>query len=112
MTRLAELSPRWLINEPGRQLFIFLCPHCRKRWLSCKNFVMDVGEQIELFAQALKVDADEVCSGTHTTCVPMRADVCWTMSKADSFETISVTPSINASPSGDWHGFITEGQIR
>lgn len=109
--RLAELEPRWLINEPDRKLFIFMCPHCRKRWLSCKNFVLSVGDQIELFAKALKTDADEVCSGKHTTVVPMKDAVCWKIEHHESWDTLSVTPSIDASPSGDWHGFITNGAI-
>lgn len=110
--RLVDLQPRWLINEPGRKLFIFWCPHCRKRWLSCKSFTMSVGDQIELFALAMKTDVDEVCSGTHTTVVPMKESVCWTFDKPDSWETISVSPSIDASPSGDWHGSITNGEIK
>jgi hypothetical protein len=28
-----------------------------------------------------------------------------------SFETMTVTPSLDGSPAGNWHGFITDGQI-
>lgn len=102
--RLADLQPRWLINEPERKLFIFVCPHCRKRWLSCKNFVMKIGDQIELFEKALREEEMDVV-------VPMTAEVSWALENPESWDTISVSPSIDASPSGDWHGHIKAGQV-
>ena len=30
----------------------------------------------------------------------------------DTFETLTLTPSIDASKSGHWHGFITQGEIK
>lgn len=36
----------------------------------------------------------------------------WTVASGDSFENLSLTPSIDASSSGHWHGLITEGEIR
>jgi hypothetical protein len=32
--------------------------------------------------------------------------------EGDSFETLTLTPSIDASHFGHWHGFITAGEIR
>jgi len=43
--------------------------------------------------------------------VPMKSDACWTMS-SNTFDAMTVTPSIDASASGHWHGFITNGEIR
>lgn len=102
--RLAELQPRWLVNEPDRKLFIFLCPHCRKRWLSCKNFAFPVHEQIELFERALRDEEMDVV-------VPMNDATCWKLERSESWDTLSVSPSIDASPSGDWHGHIKNGAI-
>lgn len=102
--RLTELRPRWLVNEPGRKLFIFLCPHCRNRWLSCKTFALDVGKQLELFAAAVKTEEIK-------TVVPMRQEVCWKLTGEASWDTITVSPSIDASPSGDWHGHIKHGGV-
>lgn len=105
--RLSELEPRWLINEPGRQLFVFRCPGpcCkeRRRWLSCKNFRMKLSEQIDLF-EAAGLEGSKVV-------VPMKADVCWKITRAESWDTLTVSPSIDASPSGDWHGHIKNGGI-
>jgi hypothetical protein len=43
--------------------------------------------------------------------VPCRDDMAWVISSQD-FATMSVTPSLDASASGHWHGFITNGEIR
>ena len=35
----------------------------------------------------------------------------WAITGGDIFENISLSPSINASSSGHWHGFVTNGAI-
>lgn len=103
--RLVDLKPRWIHEH----VFIFMCPHCvqTKReflnWLSCKTIQMDETEQMDLFVVAMK---DE----EHKTCVGTRKDVAWALTSKD-FETMSVSPSIDHSPSGNWHGFIQGGNI-
>lgn len=98
--RLTELEPRWIHEN----VFIFLCPHCQKCWLSCKNVQMKIGEQFKHFHAAMEGDPRNIM-------VPMNEGHAWTISGKD-FETMTVTPSIDASPSGDWHGHITNGEIR
>jgi hypothetical protein len=54
--------------------------------------------------------------------VPANPDFAWTVTAWDItdayipedevFGSVSVTPSIDASLSGHWHGFITNGEIR
>lgn len=100
--RLTDLDPRWLSPD----VFIFLCPHCRKRWLSCKRVAMPVREQFELFRIARERDGFP-----NLVMVPMRAECAWNFD-GNNFEAMTVTPSIDASPSGDWHGFITNGEVR
>jgi len=39
-----------------------------------------------------------------------KEECAWTMSSQD-FLTMSITPSIDASASGHWHGYITNGNI-
>jgi hypothetical protein len=97
--RLVELKPRWIHEN----VFIFLCPHCQQRWLSCKNAPMKTGDQMELFIEAMK---DEEID----TVVPSKPDMAWAISGRE-FETMTVSPSIDASPSGDWHGHIKDGGI-
>lgn len=100
--KLSELEPRWLSDN----VFVFRCPHCRNTWLSCKNAVISTGDQIDMF-QAADLDP----TGPRYAVVPMRQDVIWQWDSRD-FATMSVTPSIDASASGHWHGHITQGQIR
>lgn len=100
--RLSELEPFWVHDN----VFVFRCPHCRGTWLSCKNIAMPTGDQIDLF-RAAGLDP----TGPKHAVVPMKADVAWLISGKD-FETMTVTPSLDASAAGHWHGFITNGEIR
>jgi hypothetical protein len=43
--------------------------------------------------------------------VGCKEDVSWNFPSGVDFNTISVTPSIDASAAGHWHGHITNGEI-
>lgn len=100
--KLLDLEPRWIHES----VFVFLCPHCvvkgikPPRLLSCKLVKMSMHDQMELFRNCLY----------EWTVVPMQEDTCWKVDTRD-FGTMTVSPSINANPSGDWHGNITKGSI-
>lgn len=96
--RLAELEPRWIHEH----MFVFRCPHCRKAWLTCKNVSMGNREQRQIIEAAFGEDDYLVCASVDS--------VAWTISGKD-FNTMTVQPSIDASRSGCWHGFITNGEI-
>jgi len=98
--KLIELQPEWLI--PGK-VFIFMSPSGHKDWLLCKNIPMSMKEQFALFQ-------DEYLRYKGRTVVPMKEDVCWNIE--GNFEDLTVTPSIDASASGNWHGWITKGEIK
>jgi hypothetical protein len=99
--RLTELSPQWL--DEAQTLFVFLCPHCRVEYLSCKNVVMLAKEQRLLFEKAFGPDENLMVVGSEPDCA-------WQMSSKD-FENMSITPLLDASKSGHWHGHITNGEI-
>lgn len=105
--KLLDLEPQWLV--PGK-VFIFRSPSGKGDWILCKNIPMTIHEQINLVAN-FTGDGDAFAYRDRP-CVPMREGTCWTFDNADSFETISVTPSIDASASGNWHGFIKNGAIQ
>lgn len=98
--KLMDLEPRWL----SANVFAFRCPHCQKVWLTCKNVVMSNGEQMEL-AQAANLEP----TGPRYGSVLMDEACAWAWTTAD-FATMSITPSIDASKSGHWHGHITNGE--
>ena len=109
--RLTELDPRWLHRDGVRQGFVFRCPHCQNIYLSCfivpQQCVMGRDEddgQYGLFRTVLPE------SDTHEI-VPCRANFSWQMTGSD-FGDMTIAPSIDASPAGHWHGWITAGQIR
>lgn len=72
--------------------------------LTCKNIAMRSQDQFDLFEKAFGEDWNQ-------NVVPMNEGCAWAINGQD-FATISVTPSIDASASGHWHGYITNGEIR
>lgn len=112
--RLTELDPKWLdINGP-RVGLVFKCPHCQKCYLSCFFIPTEhiAGDdyhdsQYGLFKRVLPEDQ------VHET-VPCRRGFAWAAQPPvdqATFENLSVTPSLDASASGHWHGFITNGEV-
>jgi hypothetical protein len=84
-----------------KTVFVF-----RGVWISCKSVAMKISDQFEIFASAGIENDVRPRYGV----VPMREDCAWGISGID-FETISVTPSIDASAAGHWHGFIANGEV-
>jgi hypothetical protein len=111
--RLLDLAPRWIEYQGRKVGMLLLCPHCqaqgKKQWLSCffeKFEVLNGGNEPNQYAFFEKTidpgdDVDEV--------VPCDKTAKWTRT-SDDFATMSVTPSLDASASGHWHGSITNGQ--
>lgn len=94
--KLTDLEPRWLTPD----VFIFRSPVGHGNWLSCPRIRMNHREQWDLFEQEMK---DQVVVGWKEDCM-------WKYEGSD-FNQMTVTPSIDASASGNWHGFITNGLI-
>lgn len=106
--RLTELEPRWIHHN----VFVFLCPHCRKDLLVVKNVPMSEQDQYDLFEK-------EFGPAWNTFVVPAKPDFSWSISGttpnrpgASFMDDCTVTPSVDASNSGHWHGCITNGEIR
>ena len=98
--RLTELSPRWLSDN----VFAFLCPHCRKMWLTVKNVVISDADQWNL--AVAHFGEDEM-----SNVVLAEVGCAWKFPSHGDFATMTVTPSLDASKSGHWHGFFTNGAI-
>lgn len=106
--RLTDLEPRWIHGN----VFAFLCPHCQKVFLTCCNVPMDQKEQFALYEKEFGEDWNLIV-------VPCRPGASWSISgsvptaiDAAFITDLTVSPSIDASASGHWHGFITNGEIR
>lgn len=103
--RLSDLNPRWFTlagwASPSRFAIglTFQCPHCASERLGV------------LFDRP--VDPDGI--GPTTTYDPALYATAnhmhvWKRS-GDTFETLTLTPSIDGSGAGHWHGFITNGDV-
>lgn len=107
--RLVDLMPRWI--HPN--VFTFLCPHCRQIFLTCKNIVMPTWEQREIFwREVLGWDGRDSTEPHHKVeYVGCKPEMAWNFESGAAFKTMTVTPSLDASASGHWHGHLTAGEI-
>ena len=94
--KLLELNPRWFNLEDGGQRvgLTFDCPHCRHVRLGV------------IFHHAGREAMEDAYIHAHDD-----AKFIWTES-GDDFGSVTITPSIDASHAGHWHGFIMNGEIK
>lgn len=129
--KLIDLNPRWFA-EPGRvgQGVVFLCPCCINRPIlvgRAPSTTNPAGPTKVELAIAFSNPIDDgavfpikkqkalwdvliynVGDVNHPAIVP--PGVHWKR-EGDTFETLSISPSVDASASGHWHGFVTAGKI-
>lgn len=107
--RLTELDPRWLKANGAVVGLTFFCPCCQKDRLTCFTVLTPFREQVKLMHAALG-STPEDDHDWPVDWVPSKAEATWTLSNTDDFGTLTVHPSIDASASGNWHGFIKNGE--
>lgn len=98
--KLTNLDPVWLTED----LFIFRNPTGGADWLSCARVSLTRRKQMKIFQNYNHI------RGTAITIVGIKDGYAWEF-KGNDFATLTVTPSIDASASGNWHGHITNGAI-
>jgi hypothetical protein len=111
--RLTDLDPRWLLKDGRRIGFIFRCPtRPEKCWQSCFEAAPPRREQWELFAAAFGIEyrSDEPRPDVQGCYQGAHWQIVGGIAAAD-FATLTVTPSLDGSAGGNWHGYITNGQI-
>lgn len=104
--KLSELEPRWITPD----MFIFRNPTGGNDWLTCKRVAMPMKEQ-QWAVWGDYMDPSTKTEWAGKSVVLTTPDCAWRFDGYD-FETLTVTPSVDASASGNWHGFITNGEIR
>jgi len=97
--KLLDFEPEWLSND----VFIFRSPNGNCDLLTCKRVVMPMKEQ---YALIYKANPQYIGKAVVMT----KPDFAWSFI-VNNFETLTVSPSVDASASGNWHGFIRNGQI-
>lgn len=103
--RLTDLDPEWITPD----LFIFRNPTGGNNWLTCKRVPMGNKEQ-RLLIYGNWEEPETKTKWCGTPVVMTGPETIWSFSSKD-FENITIFPSIDASASGNWHGFITNGEI-
>ena len=116
--KLSLLDPRWLIVDEKRFGFVFKCPHCQKFYLSCFFVPMPhiagddyIDCQYALFRTVLP----ELEPNEFSNIVPCKRNYAWQAQlpvDQATFDNLSVTPSIDASAAGHWHGSIINGECK
>lgn len=97
--KLTDLNPRWFVLESGgpRVGLTFDCPHCQQTRLGV-TFHHHGREAMEDQYVIAHHGADDT---QHI----------WDLQGQDDFATLTLSPSVDASKSGHWHGFLTNGEI-
>jgi hypothetical protein len=98
--KLTDLDPAWLTPD----VFIFRSPTGHGNWITCKRVPMTRMEQQDL----IYGEGSPYIGQPVVATVP---EMAWSF-EGNDFATMTVMPSIDASASGNWHGFITNGEIR
>jgi hypothetical protein len=95
--RLVDLDPGWWTEHEGRSGMgvVFECPHCKADGRDFTHLGV-------WFANP--IDGGPPAS---PECRPVPR---WQRT-GDTFETLTLTPSIDVSKCGHWHGHITNGEI-
>lgn len=93
--KLFDLDPHWWASDVDTGLS-FQCPHCRTQRLAV---AMDTPTQALM--RTLHKDAIQLThvDGKH-----------WHR-EGETFDVITLSPSIDASAHGHWHGFIRNGDV-
>lgn len=108
--KLTELEARWVADfgapDDAKQGISFLCPHCRARRLAVFFTPTICGRpSIDIAAFHKARPENEHLADEHV------GSVMWTRAAGDSFDTLTLTPSIDASKFGCWHGSIANGEV-
>lgn len=95
--RLTDLDPHWLKHDGRPDVGIrFRCPCCKDMWLQVLFLnPMDGGSSV--------ADDDDIQANNSGNR--------WARSGM-SFDDMTLSPSIDASDVGHWHGWLVDGEIR
>lgn len=98
--KLKELEPRYFVSSNGGHPIgiTFACPHCH-----------ETGKRLAI---AIHMDGTGIDPDPDNPQQFPADERIWNITGGDSFENLSLSPSIDASASGHWHGFITNGEIQ
>jgi len=97
--KLSDLEPRYYVSGNGGHPIgiTFDCPHCR--------------ESGQRLAIALHMDGTNFDPDPDNPQQFPAGETVWSIIGGDSFDNLSLSPSVDASQARHWHGHITNGEI-
>lgn len=99
--KLTELNPRWMVDDGRKVGVMFDCPGACCADKRSPRDVFEMGAAVKALAACpFKVAIDGQ---------PYRADG-WERT-GDTFDTLTLSPSVWISPPEHWHGFVRGGEI-
>jgi hypothetical protein len=113
--RLTDLDPRWLEKDGRKVGFVFQSPTLGKQmWMAVYCPYPGYHELWRAinaaFPEGSKDEGSPYCRSVQTMNRHQEWQIAGGIENA-SFETMTLTPSLDGSPAGNWHGFITNGHI-
>ena len=105
--RLTDLDPFWIVRDGERVGFSFISP-TDPNWrqiVTVKH--ISIREQWALTNAERPGSAKQSQTGGYAWIINNGAPIA-----EASFKSLSVTPSVDGSKAGLWHGFITNGSIQ
>lgn len=98
--RLTDLEPRWYsVEGDERHGVTFECPCCVGTERACR-----------LGVATHPLGANHDPEPDNPRLIPSGEHI-WAMSNGEDWNMLSLSPSIDASKCGHWHGYITNGEI-
>jgi len=96
--KLTELNPRWYAfdSDGPRVGLTFDCPHCRTQRLG-----------VAFHHRGREAMEDSVIHAKS----PSTKHI-WSIESAEDFNVLTLSPSVDASETGHWHGFIVNGEAK
>ncbi|WP_409188468.1 hypothetical protein [Bradyrhizobium sp. RDM4] len=117
--KLIDLDPRWLESNGRKVGIVFTSPTDPKWRQTCffeptpRMFACDACKGLNewkcLHSQSGLVEAAGVDPEWFQGC---KTGIAWRVHGPLDFAVLTITPSIDGSAGGLWHGFITKGEIR
>ncbi len=100
--KLIDLEPKWIVLEFGgpRVGLTFRCPHCPPGERGETTFLG------VLFHNDGEAAMDDAYIRAHHD-----NGYIWELLGQEGFDVLTLTPSVDCSAAGHWHGFITNGEI-
>jgi len=112
--RLVDLDPRWVMKDGKRISFVFKSPTLGEgMWIVMSESRPDLRDLWPAVHDAFP-EGPFQADGYRRCFQTMNPKQMWQIVgclDGASFETMTITPSIDGSAAGNWHGFITNCEI-